>query len=229
MLEQFLLEAQQPTFWLAVGNVIWIDALLSGDNALVIAMACQNLPPKQRFWGITLGALAAVIMRIAFTGIVSTLIMFPYLKIAGGICLMFVAIKMCLPDSDDGGGKSANHLLSAIVLVVIADFTMSLDNMIAVAAVAKGSWAILGIGLIISIPMVVSGAAIISMILNKLPILIWAGAALLGWLGGELIASDPTLVSMHPEPIAYGIVCIVIVIATAYAWPHMWRRHEHTL
>lgn len=225
-----IMEVHTPAFWLAIGNVIWIDALLSGDNAVVIAMACHNLSPKQRFWGIALGALSAVLMRVAFTGVVSTLITLPYLRIVGGACLMIVAVKMCLPDSEDGtGGTSANRLLSAIRIIVVADLIMSLDNMIAVAAVAQGNWAILAIGLVISIPLVVSGAAVISMVLSKLPFLIWAGAALLGWLGGKLMAADPALSALSPEPITWGGVCVVIVVSTAYAWPYLWGRHEHTV
>lgn len=215
-------ELQQPAFWIAVGKVIWIDALLSGDNALVIALACRGLAPAQRFWGITLGALCAVLMRVAFTGGIATLMTYPYLRIVGGICLLYVAIKMCLPDGDESGVQAHSRLFAAVRVIVLADLIMSLDNMVAVAAVAKGSWLILGIGLVISIPLIVTGATLITMVLSKLPMLIWLGAGLLGWLAGELLISDPSLPQiMRTAPDwFYGGVGACLVVAAAYI---LWR------
>jgi YjbE family integral membrane protein len=193
---QFQTEMQQPAFWVAVGKIIWINVLLSGDNALVIALACRGLEPRQRLWGMIFGAAAAVILRIIFTGIVATLMALPYLKLVGGLALLVIAAKLLVPeDEDEEGVKSASHLWAAVQIVVVADIVMSLDNVIAVAAAAQGSVPLLVLGLAISIPLIVAGAALIMALLNRLPILVWAGAALLGWIAGDVIATDP---AVHP-------------------------------
>ncbi|ABD87873.1 TerC family protein [Rhodopseudomonas palustris] len=193
---QFHSEMQQPTFWLAVGKIIWINVLLSGDNALVIALACRALDPRQRLWGMILGAGIAVVLRIIFTGIVATLMELPYLKLIGGLILIVIAAKLLVPDEDDENSiKAASHLWRAVQIVVVADIVMSLDNVIAVAAAANGSVPLLVLGLAISIPLIVAGAALIMLVLNRLPILVWAGAALLGWIAGDIMATDP---AVHP-------------------------------
>ena len=193
---QFQTEMQQPAFWVAVGKIIWINVLLSGDNALVIALACRGLEPRQRLWGMIFGAAAAVILRIIFTGIVASLMALPYLKLVGGLALIVIAAKLLVPeDEDQKGVKSASHLWAAVQIVVVADIVMSLDNVIAVAAAAQGSVPLLVLGLAISIPLIVAGAALIMALLNRLPILVWAGAALLGWIAGDVIATDP---AVHP-------------------------------
>jgi YjbE family integral membrane protein len=193
---QFQSEMQQPAFWVAVGKIMWINVLLSGDNALVIAMACRALEPRQRLWGMILGAAVAVILRIIFTGIVATLMALPYLKLVGGLALILIAAKLVVPEEEDEEGvQSASHLWHAVQIVVVADIVMSLDNVIAVAAAANGSLPLLVLGLAISIPLIVAGAALIMALLNRLPILVWAGAALLGWIAGDVIATDPAI---HP-------------------------------
>src|SRR5438874_9309334 len=187
----------QPAFWIAVGKIIWINVLLSGDNALVIALACRGLAPRQRLWGMVLGAGAAVILRIIFTGIVASLMELPYLKLLGGLALVVSAAKLLVPEREDEEGvESASHLWAAVQIVVIADIVMSLDNVIAVAAAANGSMVLLVLGLAISVPLIVGGAALIMALLNSLPILVWAGAALLGWIAGDVIATDP---AGHPK------------------------------
>jgi len=194
---QFQSEMQQPAFWVAVGKIIWINVLLSGDNALVIALACRGLEPRQRLWGMILGAGVAVILRIIFTFIVVTLMELPYLKLVGGLALIVIAAKLLVPEEEDEEGvQSAAHLWAAVQIVAIADIVMSLDNVIAVAAAANGSVPLLVLGLAISIPLIVAGAALIMALLNRLPILVWAGAALLGWIAGDVIATDPAL---HPK------------------------------
>jgi YjbE family integral membrane protein len=191
---QFQSEMQQPAFWLAVSKIIWINVLLSGDNALVIALACRGLEPRQRLWGMTLGAAAAVILRIIFTGIVATLMELPYLKLVGGLALIVIAAKLLVPEEEDEDGvKSAAHLWAAVQIVVVADIVMSLDNVIAVAAAANGSVPLLVLGLAISVPLIVAGAALIMWLLGHLPILVWAGAALLGWIAGDVIATDSAI------------------------------------
>ena len=191
---QFKVEVQQPAFWVAVGKIIWINVLLSGDNALVIALACRALTPRHRLWGMILGAGAAVFLRIVFTGIVVTLMELPYLKLVGGLALIVIAAKLLVPEREDEEGvESASHLWAAVQIVVVADIVMSLDNVIAVAAAANGSVPLLILGLAISIPLIVAGAALIMVVLTRLPFLVWAGAALLGWIAGEVIATDPAV------------------------------------
>ena len=185
-------EMSHPAFWLAVIQVIWINILLSGDNALVIALACRGLSPRHRLWGMIFGAGAAVTLRIIFTGIVATLMGLPYLKLAGGLALIVIAAKLLVPENEDEDDvESASHLWQAIQIVVVADIVMSLDNVIAVAAAANGSVPLLVLGLAVSVPLIVAGAALIMALLEKLPVLVWAGAALLGWIAGEVIATDP--------------------------------------
>jgi len=194
---QFQNEMTQPAFWVAVGKIIWINVLLSGDNALVIALACRGLAPRQRLWGMVFGAAAAVILRIIFTGIVATLMELPYLKLVGGLALIVIAAKLLVPEQEDEDSvQSASHLWAAVQIVVVADIVMSLDNVIAVAAAANGSVPLLILGLAISVPLIVAGAALIMALLEKMPILVWAGAALLGWIAGDVIATDP---AVHPR------------------------------
>ena len=192
---QFQSEMTQPAFWVALGKIMWINILLSGDNALVIAMACRGLPPRQRLWGMILGAGVAVFLRIIFTGIVATLMALPYLKLVGGLALLVIAAKLLVPEPEnEEGTDAASHLWGAVQVVAIADIVMSLDNVIAVAAAANGSVPLLVLGLAISVPLIVAGAALIMALLTRLPILVWAGAGLLGWVAGEVMATDPVVV-----------------------------------
>jgi YjbE family integral membrane protein len=183
-------DVQRPSFWLAVGKIIWINVLLSGDNALVIAMACRGLHGRHRLWGMVIGAGIAVVLLIAFTGIVATLMQLPYLKLIGGLALLVIAAKLLVPEDENDEITAGTTLWHAIRIVVIADIIMSLDNVIAVAAAANGQLALLILGLAISIPMIIAGAALIMLVLDRLPILVWLGAMLLGWIAGDVIASD---------------------------------------
>jgi YjbE family integral membrane protein len=227
------LEMEQPTFWVAVLQIIWINILLSGDNAVVIALACRDLPPRQRVWGMVLGAGVAVALRIVFTLIVTTLMALPYLKLVGGLALLYIAIKLLVPEEDghgDGHIEPGEHLWRAVRMVAIADIIMSLDNVIAIAAAAKGSVLLLVIGLAISIPLIIAGAALIMSLLDRFPILIWAGAALLGWIAGEVIATDPAVSafiadrfggeSHHTVELATAAVGAFLVVLAGW----MWRR-----
>jgi YjbE family integral membrane protein len=183
-------------FWVALLEIIWINILLSGDNALVIALACRSLPTRQRRWGIILGTLPAVVLRIIFTIFIAYLLGIEYLKLIGGILLLWIAVKLILPEEHDEQGSeqdSAANLWAAVRTIVIADAVMSLDNVIAIAAAAKGSFVLLVLGLIISMPLVIFGSALILKILNRLPILIWAGGALLGYIAGEVIVTEPAI------------------------------------
>ena len=196
-LTQFNAEIHHPQFWVALAKIIWINVLLSGDNALLIALACRDLEQRQRLWGMILGAAAAVVLRIVFTAIVATVMELPYLKLAGGLALIVIAAKLLVPEGrDENGVKSASHLWAAVQIVVVADIVMSLDNVIAVAAAANGSVPLLIFGLASSIPLIVAGAALILALFSRLPVLLWAGAALLGWIAGDVIATDPAI---HPK------------------------------
>ena len=188
---QLQADVQRPTFWLAVGKIIWINVLLSGDNALVIAMACRGLHGRHRLWGMVIGAGIAVVLLIAFTGIVATLMSLPYLKLVGGVALLVIAAKLLVPEDEGDEIAAGTTLWHAIRIVVIADIVMSLDNVIAVAAAAQGQLSLLILGLAISIPMIIAGAALIMLVLDRFPLLVWLGAMLLGWIAGDVIASDP--------------------------------------
>jgi len=184
---------------LAVLKIIGINIILSGDNAVVIALACRGLPPKQRKLGILLGAGAAVILRIIFTVMVQYLLGVPWLKLAGGVLLLWIAIKLLMgEEADEDSIASGGSLFEAVKIVAIADIVMSLDNVLAIAAAAEAApvgqrvWLIV-LGLVISIPLVVAGSTLIMGLLNRFPVLVWGGAALLGWVAGELIATEPGL------------------------------------
>jgi len=192
-LTQFQADLVKPSFWFAVGEIIWINVLLSGDNALVIAMACRGLAPRQRLWGMTIGAGIAVVLRISFTGIVATLMGLPYLKLVVGLALLLIAAKLLVPEESGGDVTAGTSLWHAIRIVVIADIIMSLDNVIAIAAAANGEIALLVLGLAISIPMIIAGAGLIMLVLDRFPVLIWLGAILLGWIAGDVIETDPAI------------------------------------
>ena len=186
-----LSEYTQPHFWVSVLEIIWINVLLSGDNAIVIALACRSLPPKQRLGGMVIGTAVALAMRLGFASIVSTLMLFPYIKIVGGAALLWIAVKLLAPEQPGGHVAPADCLWRAVKIIALADIVMSLDNVIAVAAAANGNYALLVFGLGISVPAIVAGATIFMAMLSYFPLVIWAGAALLGWIAGDVIASDP--------------------------------------
>jgi integral membrane protein, YjbE family len=226
-------DMDRTEFWVAVAKIIWINILLSGDNAVVIAMACRGLPHRQRLWGMILGAGVAVLLRIVFTGVVASLMLLPYLKIAGGLALFYIAAKLLVPDDPDRDETEAvEHLWRAVRIVAVADIIMSLDNVIAIAAAAGGNMALVVIGLAISIPLIVAGAALIMALLDRFPILVWAGAALLGWIVGEVIATDPVSVGYltnnygaavaHKVEYAAAAVGAVLVLVVG----GLWRRSK---
>ena len=219
----FLLsEMVRPTFWLAALQIMGINILLSGDNAVVIALAVRALPPKERFWGMVLGAGAAAVLLILFTGIVATLMQLPYLKLAGGLALFWVAIKLVTPQAHDEEGttEAVEDLWRAVRVVVVANIVMSLDNVIAVAAAAKGNYLLLGLGLAVSIPVVIAGSALFLAIIERFPIVIWGGGALLGWIAGGLLPDDPMVASYISEAaketvdVVCGVVGAIFVVLT---------------
>jgi YjbE family integral membrane protein len=176
---------------LAILKIIGINIVLSGDNAVVIALACRALPARQRMMGILLGAGAAVVLRIIFTVLVQYLLGVPYLKLVGGLLLFWIAVKLVVAEeADEDSVAAGTSLWEAVKIVAIADVVMSLDNVLAIAAAAGNDTRLVIFGLVISIPLVVFGATLIMSLLTRFPILVWAGAALLGWVAGELIATE---------------------------------------
>ncbi len=188
-------------FWFAVGQIIFVNALLSGDNAIVIAMACRGLPQPQRRWGLIIGAGLAALLRIVFTVVLASLLLLPYLKLIGGAGLIYISARLLVPEASDKNQiEAVAHLWRAVLVVVVADVIMSFDNVLAIAAAARGDYLLLAIGLAISIPLLVIGAALVAALLDRFPVLIWLGAALLGWIAGETIATDPAVTS-HLAPL----------------------------
>jgi len=190
--ETLVNEMMRPTFWLAALQIMGINILLSGDNAVVIALAVRALPPRERLWGMVLGAGCAAALLILFTGIVATLLKLPYLKLIGGLALFWVAVKLVAPQPHDEEDtpEAVEDLWRAVRVVVVANIVMSLDNVIAVAAAAKGNYLLLGLGLAVSIPVVIAGSALFLALLERFPWVVWAGGALLGWIAGGLLPDD---------------------------------------
>ncbi len=204
-----------PTYALAVVEVAWINILLSGDNAVVIALACRSLPAQRRRWGIFFGSAVAIVLRIVFAFMVTWLMAVPYLQAVGGALLIWIAVS--LTNGDNGGRDVKAHasLWHAVATIAVADAAMSLDNVVAIAAVSQGDHWLFIIGLILSIPLIVVGATLISNLLSKYPLIIWAGAALLGWVAGKMIAADPGLAAFGvPNPemsAAIGALLVVVI------------------
>ena len=234
----------------AIGKIIGINIILSGDNAVVIALACRNLPRRQRAWGILLGAGAAVVLRIIFTVIIQHLLGIPWLQLIGGLLLFWIAVKLLIADEpDDDSVASGSNLWEAVKIVAIADIVMSLDNVLAIAAAAMQApaeqqiWLIV-FGLVISIPLVIAGSTLIMSLLTRYPVLVWAGAALLGWIAGELLVTDlvsvtqlqawdSALVVVDPESAAglrpiglilYSAATIGALIVLLVGWVLLRRR-----
>lgn len=195
MLETIMGGMSPTAFWSALGQIIILDLVLAGDNAVVIALACQRLPPRERMWGIILGAIVAIGMRIVFTMGVTTLLRTPWLMLLGGLALFWIAIKLLTDHSEEKEVQSATSVWNAVKIVAIADLVMSLDNVIAIGAAAKGNWPLIIIGLGLSIPLIISGATLVTWLLARLPALIWVGAGLLGWIGGGMLIDDLAVVN----------------------------------
>ena len=183
-----------PQFWLAALQIIYINILLSGDNAVVIALACRDLPPKQRRWGIIWGAAGAIVLRIVLTIFAVTLLELPWLKVVGGVLLLWIGIKLIIQEEgDDHSVQASERLWSAVRTVIVADLVMSVDNVLGVAAAAKGSVPLLVFGLVVSIPLVIAGSQIILKVIERFPIIILAGGGLLGWIAGKMLVEDAAL------------------------------------
>ena len=223
------MEFATPQFWVAALEIIVINILLSGDNAVVIALACRNLPKKQRRLGIFWGVIGAVVLRIILTFFAVQLLLLPYLQLVGGALLIWIGIKLVAEDEGDGPEVAASdRLLSAVKTVIVADLVMSIDNVIGVAGAAKGSLLLLVFGLVVSIPLVVVGAQLIMKIIERFPWLVIAGGGLLGYIAGEIATSDaavkPWIDANAPMLHYWGPALGIVVVVAAGVW--LMRRNR---
>jgi YjbE family integral membrane protein len=211
------------TYILQILEVAWVNILLSGDNAIVIALACQGLPDKQRRIGIWAGSAAAIALRILFAFIVTWLLNIPYLQAVGGALLIWIAIQLAQGGGEDEKDvKAHTSLWAAVGTIAVADAAMSLDNVIAIAAIARDEYWMFIFGLVLSIPLIVVGASLISALLSRFPLLVWAGSALLGLLAGEMIADDKALLGLfkleHSATLHYGAAVAGAILVTLASW-----------
>jgi YjbE family integral membrane protein len=212
-----------PAFWSGLLQIILVNIVLSGDNALVIALACRTLEKKLPTPGILIGSAGAIILRIIFVMIVDQLLKIGYLKLIGGVLLLWIGVKLVQGEEEgEGGVKAAGSLWTAIRTIIIADAVMSLDNAIAIAAAAKGDTTLIILGLLISIPLIIFGATLIMILLNRFPIIVIAGGGLLGYIAGEVLATDPAyaekLAAALPNAkTIFEIGGAVITVAIGYA------------
>ena len=210
---------QTPDFWIGLLKIIWINIILSGDNAVVIALAARSLPPHQQRQAVFWGSGAAVVLRIVLTIVAAALLALPYLQIAGGLLLLWIGVQL-LGEEDEGEGdaKEYGSMMAAVRTILIADLVMSLDNVIAVAAAAQGSMTLLVLGLAISIPLVIFGSTLMIKLMERFPIIVVLGAGLIGWVGGETIVGDAILNDvlaarpwLHYAAAIAGAVFVVVV------------------
>lgn len=199
---------------LRIVEIIWINLLLSGDNAIVIALACRGLPEHQRRMGTFLGTGAAVVLRVVFALLVTQFLGLPYLKFAGGLLLLWIGVKL-VTDETEHEVKASSSLRQAVLTIAIADAVMSLDNVLAIVAAAHGSTAMIIFGLAISIPLVAAGSHLILKVIDRFPVLIWIGAALIGWVAGEIMAGDALIIGWDMASallMAVLLLCIPVIL-----------------
>jgi YjbE family integral membrane protein len=216
-------EFGSPEFWIAVLQIIAIDILLGGDNAVVIALACRNLPERQRKLGIMWGVAGAITLRVILTIFAVTLLSIPYLKIVGAVLLAWIAIKLVLPQEGDGGHEidASDSLVGAIKTIIIADLVMSLDNVLAVAGAAKDSWALIVFGLLVSIPIIVYCSTLVLKLMDRFPWIIILGGGLLGWIAAGMAIHDVAVrdwVSANWPWAEYALPALGASIVMAIGW-----------
>jgi YjbE family integral membrane protein len=186
-------ELASQAFWLGLLKIIGVNVILSGDNAVVIALAARSLPAKQQKQAVFWGAGAAIVLRILLTLFAVALLSLPWLKLVGSLLLFWIGTKLLIPEDEDPDIQAHEHLMSAIKTILVADLVMSLDNVIAVAAAAGGSVVLLILGLAISIPLVIFGATLLIKLMERFPVIITIGAGLIGWVAGEMLVADAAL------------------------------------
>lgn len=216
----FGLDFASPLFWSAFGSIVLANIVLSGDNAVVIAMAARTLQPAQRGKAIFWGSAAAIVMRIILTIVAIQLLSLPYLKVLGAILLVYIGVDLLSAEEDgDGDGiREISGMIAAIRTILIADLVMSLDNVLAVAAAAKGNLSLLVLGLLVSIPLIIFGATLLTKVMERFPIIITVGAALLGFLAGEMLLTDPAVTerfgAIAEQTVTFaGVLGAVLVVA----------------
>ena len=219
-----------PWAWtLAILQIVLIDIVLAGDNAVVIALAVRQLDKKERFWGILIGSGMAVVLRVGLTFVASQLINMDYVKVAGGALILWIAVKLLRENTgDDKEHGVAKSLWQAVWLITVADITMSLDNVLAVAGASKGSFGLLLFGLGLSIPLVVFTSSLLSKLMDRYPVIVYLGSAVLGWVGGGMIMTDRLVIGLWPatalEIRAVEFLCAVLVVLTPVLWRKMRRK-----
>lgn len=211
-------------FWLAVGQIIMIDILLGGDNAVVIALACRQLPPNLRTKGILWGTAGAIVLRVVLIAFALTLLQVPYLKLVGAALLLWIGVKLLVPEDEDGHSNihSSDKLWAAVKTVIVADLVMSIDNVIAIAGAATNAGGqhqlpLVIFGLLVSIPIIISGSQLVLKLMDRFPVIITVGGMLLGWIAGTMAHGDPALVHWLPQTTAwnygFGIAGALLVIS----------------
>jgi YjbE family integral membrane protein len=209
-----------PQFWTNLIRIVWIDLLLAGDNAVVIALAVRSLPPRQQWWGRIWGTLGAIVLRIVFLFIITFLFQVPLLKFVGGLVLIWIAVKLLKPHAEEHEAvRQGGSLLEAVWIIMVADVTMSLDNVLAVAGAAGGDRALLVFGIMISLPLVVFGSGVIGWMMSRWVWIVWLGGGILGFVAGEMMISDAVVKAwlghgadvLHwPLPIALAVVLTML-------------------
>jgi YjbE family integral membrane protein len=222
-------------FFFGLMNIMFINIILSGDNAVVIAMAVRSLPKKERQWGIILGTAGAVVLRIGLTFVAAKLLEVSFVKLAGGLLILWIAFKLLLPESGDENVKEVHGLRQAVITILMADLVMSLDNVLGVAGAANGNLLLLLIGLATSIPIVVFASNVITKLMDRFPVIVLLGAAVLGRVAGEMIMSDPWMIRSvfhgHPSRLldyAVQLVLAVGVVVAAKVWVK-WRESREAV
>jgi YjbE family integral membrane protein len=218
------MEFTTAAFWAALGSIIWVNIILSGDNAVVIALAARSLPSSQQKQAIFWGSAAAIVLRVVLTIIAVEILKWPWLKTIGALLLVYIGTTLMLEDDDeeDQAASPVGGLVTAIRTILIADLVMSLDNVLAVAAAAKGNIPLLVIGLALSIPLIIFGSTLLLKVMERFPIIIVAGAALLGYLAGEMLLTDPALIERVGELPPWqvhvgGAIGAALVVALGWA------------
>ncbi len=215
-----------PTMWVALFQIIIINILLSGDNAVIIALACRSLPPKEQRNAFLIGTVAIVILMTALTSVASILLTIPYVEMVGAVLLLWIGIKLLLPEEENDNINSSDNFWSAVKTIIIADIVMSLDNVLGMAGAANGHMALLFVGMVITIPLILFGSAMLMKLMERFPIIVTIGAGLLGYVAGEMAVEDPALkgylANAHYLEIALPILgaAIVVIVGKMLAARH---------
>ncbi len=220
-----------PQFWIRCAEIGFLNLLLSGDNAVVIALAVRTLPRRQRLLGQIWGTVGAVVLRLAFVGVVSLLLRIPFLRLLGGLLLVWIAYKLVQPPGGDdaGTGRHGASFWQAIWIIVVADITMSLDNVLAIAAAAHGDMTLVVLGIVVSLPIVVCGSGILATLMNRYGWIIWLGGGILGYVAGDMMLEDPvveTYLGTLVHTLEYPLPLALAGALTAIGWWFARRQPE---